>query len=47
MSCWDIHYISAMGTSDNIASTTGDISLDDCFIMWSPRADHYTCADVA
>lgn len=44
---WDMHCMSATGTSNNIASTTGDISLDNCFIMWSLRADHYTCADVA
>jgi len=44
---WDMQCISATGTSNNIASTTGDISLDNCFIMWSLRADHYACADVA
>ena len=44
---WDMHCMSATGTSNNIASTTGDISLDNCFIMWSLRTDHYTCADVA
>lgn len=42
---WDMHCMSATCRHNyNIASTTGDISLDNCFIMWALRTDLYACS---